>query len=284
MSVPSIALKSGYKIPAIAIGVYKTPANEATTLVHKALQVGYRHVDSAQFYQNEKECIDGIGEWLKEDPSHKREDVFFTTKIFDTDHGYENTKLAVQKSLDNMKSVSSYIDLILIHSPQSDKEKRLGSWKALQEFAEAGSVRSIGVSNYGVHHLKELYDWDGLKIEPSVNQVELHPWLMRNDIVGFSRSKGIVLEAYSPLVRGQKFDKDDKLIELSKKYQKSQAQILIRWSIQQGFVTLPKTSNPERLSSNFDVFNFELSEEDVDYLSNPDSYFVSSWDPTTYDK
>lgn len=285
MSVPSYTLKSGYKIPAIALGVYKTPLNEATKLVRSALNVGYRHIDCAQFYKNEKEVIGGIGEWIKENPdTNKRSDIFYTTKIFDHDHGYELTKAAVQRSLDNMKEVSSYLDLVLIHSPQSNEEKRLGSWRALQEFAEAGSIHTIGVSNYGIHHLEELYAWKGLKIEPAVNQVELHPWLMRNDLVHYCRSKGILLEAYSPMARGQKFDKDENVIKLSEKYNKSQAQIMIKWSLQQGFITLPKTSNPKRLASNFDVFSFELSKEDVDLLSQPESYYISGWDPTTYDK
>lgn len=280
-NVPAYALRSGYKIPAIALGVYKTPVNEAPKLVHSALNIGYRHIDCAQFYNNEKEVLQGVAEWINENPkTNKRSDVFYTTKIFDRNHGYELTKAAIQESLDNIKGISDYLDLVLIHSPQSNKEKRLGSYKALQEFAEAGFIHSIGVSNYGIHHLEELYAWEGLKIEPAVNQVELHPWLMRNELVKYCRNKGILLEAYSPLVRGQKFDKDENVMSLSKKYNKSQAQIMIRWSIQQGFVTLPKTSNPERLASNFDVFNFELSKEDVDLLSQPESYYISGWDPT----
>lgn len=285
MSVPYYTLKSGYNIPAIALGVYKTPVQEATNLVHKALQVGYRHIDCAQFYQNEKEVLDGVSEWINEDPiNNKREDVFYTTKIFDNDHGYESTKAAIQRSLNNISAISPYLDLVLIHSPQSNKEKRLGTWKALQEFAEAGSIHSIGVSNYGIHHLEELYSWDRMKIEPSVNQVELHPWLMRQDLVKYCRDKGITLEGYAPLVRGQKFDKDEALVELSKKYNKSQAQILIRWALQQGFVTLPKTSNPDRLASNFDVLGWNITQEDMDHLSQPESYHPSTWDPTTYDK
>ncbi|CCH42619.1 Aldo-keto reductase family 1 member [Wickerhamomyces ciferrii] len=288
MSVPSTyTLKSGYKIPSIAIGVFKTPVDEATAIVHKALQVGYRHIDSAQIYKNEKQSIDGIAKWIKENPeNNKREDVFFTTKIFNDDQGYELAKAAIERSLENIKDISSYIDLVLIHSPRTDKDRRLGTWKALQEYAKAGKIHTIGVSNFGARHLDELYAWEGFEIPPSINQVELHPWLLRENLVKYSNEKGIVLEAYAPLVRGQKFD-DPKLNELSKKYGKTPAQILIRWSLQKGFVTLPKTANLDRLASNLDVFNFELSQEDVDYLSDPESHYISSLlskdDPTEFE-
>lgn len=275
-------LKSGVKIPGIALGLYHISPQQATSIVSKALDIGYRGFDSAQIYQNEKQSIDGISEWLSKDSQNKREDIFFSTKLFDNVQGYDKTKRSVSRTLDKMKGInSSYIDQVLILSPQTNKEKRLETWKALQDLAKEGSIKSIGVANYGVHHLKELYEWDGLEIEPDVNQVELHPWLRRDELVKFCVEKGIKMEAYSPLAKGQKFE-NEKLTKLSKKYNKTQAQILIKWSLQMGYIPLPKTSNPERLVSNFDVWDFEIKDEDMEILNMPNSYFVTGWDPTTF--
>lgn len=275
-------LKSGVKIPGIALGLYHISPQKATSLVAKALDIGYRGFDSAQIYQNEKQSIDGIAQWLGKDAQNKREDVFFTTKLFDNVQGYDKTKRSVSRTLEKMKSIdSSYIDQVLILSPQTNKEKRLETWRALQSLAKEGCVRSIGVANYGIHHLEELYNWEGLEIEPDVNQVELHPWLRRNELVEFCTNKGVKMEAYSPLIKGRKFE-NEKLTKLSKKYNKTQAQILIRWSLQMGFIPLPKTSNLERLGSNFEVFDFEIKDEDMEILNLPSSYFVTGWDPTTF--
>lgn len=278
-----LILNDNNKIPVIALGVYLTPQNMTQSIVYHALKLGYRHIDCAQLYENEKECGKGIEQWINESPPlHKREKVFYVTKIFDSSHGYKEAKESLKKSFSKVEQLK-YIDMVLIHSPQSNKEKRLGTWKALQEAVKEGYVKSIGVSNYGVAHLKELLSWEGLKIKPVVNQIELNPWLMRKEIVDFCKSNDIVLEAYSPLTQGRKLE-DPQLIELSKKYKKSPAQILIRWSLQQGFVVLPKSSKKERAKENLNVFDFNIDADDMNMLSHPNSNEVFAiWDPVNYE-
>lgn len=261
-------LNNGVSIPVIALGVYKTGTNVARQVVYDALQAGYRHFDSAEIYGNEAEVGEGISKWLQ-DTGAKREEVFYTTKIYDSDQGYEKALKQIDVSLDRVKSLG-YIDLILIHTPLTNKEKRLGTWKALQEAVKAGKVKSIGVSNFGIQHLKELFEWDGYEIEPVVDQVELSPWLTRSELHEFANANNILLQAYSPLTRGVKFN-DPTLVKIAKKYNKSPAQILIRWSLQQGFNVLPKSENKQRLTQNLDVFDFELLDEDLAELTHPGS-------------
>lgn len=299
MSQPYIKLNNGLKIPQVGLGVYLASANTCSSIVTEALQIGYRHVDTAVFYRNEHEAASGILTFVNSkaaaagaaDKPITRKDCFFTTKIWESDHGYNACKKAIADEFAKVKELG-YIDLLLIHSPNvyegtlaERRETRLGTWKAMQEAVDEGIVKSIGVSNYGVHHIEELLAWKDLKIVPAVNQVELHPWLQRKELVDFCRSKGIELEAYSPLTRGQKLRDpvDPQLVEYGKKYNKSPAQILIRWSIQMGFITLPKSVHKERLIENFDVFDFELSKQDMESLGDKDAYGITGWDPTTSD-
>ncbi len=270
---------SGFSIPAVGFGVYETNPEETTTIVYEALKAGYRHIDTAQYYENEKESVAGILKWISEDPTNnKRSDIFYTTKLIVTSLEYEKAKVKIAESIELAKGIE-YIDLFLIHAPWGDKAQRLGAYKALQESVEAGKVKSIGVSNYGIHHLEELLKWDGLKIKPTINQMELTPWIQRNDLVKYSKEKNILLEAYSPLTRGKKFN-DPKLVEISKKYNKSPAQILIRWSLEKGFITLPKTATVSRLAENLDVFDFQLTKFEIDTLGDPEAHEVTVWDPS----
>lgn len=284
-------LSSGYSIPNIGLGVYLTAEDTASGIVKTALEIGYRHVDSAQIYRNERASCEGVLQFLESNPSVKRGDIFYTTKVWDVEHGYEKTKASIDKSVERLQGnghdptrTLGYIDLMLVHSPQSSKEKRLGTWKALQEAVAEGKIRSLGVSNYGAHHIDELLHWDGLTIKPAVNQIELHPWLQRRDLVEYCRKNGIAVEAYSPLTRGQRLTTDDQLQQYAAKYGKSTAQILVRWSLQAGFITLPKSIHKDRMQSNFDVLDFELSKEDFEGLGDKNEYGVTGWDPTTYDK
>lgn len=286
----NVKLNDGNSIPVIGLGVYQTEPDAAPTAVLDALNAGYRHVDSARFYNNERDTAEGVLKFLDSHPEVSRSSIFYTTKMFDADHGYELTKKAIAESLDKLTGESTaaqkdrtlkYIDLVLIHSPQSNRERRLGTWKALQEAVDAGQVKSIGVSNYGIPHLEELLGWEGLKIKPVLNQIELHPWLQRVELVDFMRSKDIVPEAYSPLTRGEKLN-DPNLVELAKKYNKSPAQVLVKWSIQAGFVTLPKSVQQARIKANIDVDDFELSKEDFEGLGDKKAYIVTAWDPTGY--
>jgi diketogulonate reductase-like aldo/keto reductase len=228
-----LPLNSGYEIPVLGYGVYQTPADIASDVVQHALKVGYRHVDSAVGYRNEAPSAEGIRK-----SGLPREDVFFTTKIPPMDLNYDNSKAHIENSL--KFTGLEYVDLYLIHSPYGGKENRIGAWKALVEGVDAGKIRSIGVSNYGVHHLDELEQYIKSTDEKegkgkggvlSVNQVELHPWLARKDIVEWCEKRGVVLQAYCPIVRATKND-DPLLLPLAKKYGKTSSQVLLRWSLQ----------------------------------------------------
>ena len=220
----------------------------------------------------------------------KRENIFYTTKIWDEDQGYEKATAAIDAALDKLSGHSKedqtsrnlgYIDLELIHDPLTNTKKRLGTWKALQESLKTGKIKSIGVSNYGIPHLEELLNWDGLVIKPAVNQIELHPWLQRRELVAYLRERNIVPVAYSPLTRGKRFD-DPKLVELAKRYNKSPAQILVKWSLQAGFVPLVKSVHLQRIKDNIDVDDFELSAEDFKKLGDKNENGYIIWDPTVH--
>lgn len=217
-----------------------------------------------------------------------REDVFFTTKVpvKGKPLGYDNVRGLVDTALTETKL--EYLDLVLIHWPYgAGSEGRKGAWRALAEAVEAGKVRSIGVSNFGVHHLNELESYiKELETERgpgkggviSVGQWEIHPWLTRPDIVSWCRERNIAVQAYCPIVRGQRFE-EPKVVELGKKHGKTPAQILLRWSLQSGHVPLVKSVTPSRIEENAGVFNFELTEEEVKDLAT-DEYSPCAWDPT----
>lgn len=272
-------LVTGYEIPVVGFGVYQTPPDvtEKTTL--KALEVGYRHVDSAKYYQNEAECANAI---------HKsgidRSKIFYTSKIPVPALGtYESAKKALEESLAAASNLG-YIDLMLIHAPYGGKEGRLGAWKALVEAQNAGKVRSIGVSNYGIRHLEELENYikNGGGGQIAVGQYELHPWCGRIDITEWLKRRGAVVQAYSPLVQATRMN-DPTLLGLAKKYNKTAAQVLLRWSLQKGFVPLPKSVTESRIVENGQVFDFELSKEDVDSLTT-DVHAPVCWDPANNSK
>lgn len=223
-------MNSGYEIPVLGYGVYQTPADIASEVVQHALKTGYRHVDSAVAYRNEQPSAEGI-----KASGLAREDVFFTTKIPPKDMRYDTAKQHIENTL--KITGFDYVDLYLLHSPYGD---RIGAWKALVEGVQAGKIRSIGVSNYGVHHLDELEAWIKETEEKegkgkggviSINQVELHPWLARPDIVDWCKKHNVLMQAYCPIVRATKND-DPLLQPLAKKYNKTPSQVLLRWSLQ----------------------------------------------------
>lgn len=280
-------LNNGTQIPVIGFGCYQIPAEKTKNAVYTALKDGYRHIDCAVMYRNEKEAAQGIAEFLKDHPDVHREDIWFTTKIADSEHGYEETKQSVERISQRVKEYIGHVDLVLIHSPLSNREKRLGTWKALQEYVQNPSnpvlhIRSLGVSNYGIFHLEELLNWDGLLVKPVVDQLEFHPWLPRLKLREYLVKNHILAEAYSPLTRGRKFD-DPALVEMEKKYKISKADILLKWSFLQGFVVLVKSENPERIKLNLNVLSanehgkVDLEEEIVTKLDMPDSNEVLTW-------
>ncbi|KAJ9293461.1 hypothetical protein DTO271G3_7726 [Paecilomyces variotii] len=266
-------LNSGYEIPVLGYGVYQTPADITEEVTKKAFKIGYRHVDSAQAYRNEKPC----GQAIKDSGLHRSE-IFFTTKISRQQMGYEKAKASIDASL--KEADVDYFDLILIHAPYGGKEARQGTWRALVEAQKEGKTRSIGVSNYGVHHLDELEEYinSGVGGKIDVGQYELHPWLPRPDIVSWLQKRNVVVEAYSPLTRAQRLE-EPVLLELSKKYNKTPGQILLRWSLQKGFVPLPKSVTPARIEENANIFDFQLTVDDMKALHTND-YSPTTWDPT----
>ncbi|KAH3674787.1 hypothetical protein WICMUC_002990 [Wickerhamomyces mucosus] len=275
-----LKLNSGYSIPTLGLGTWLLSRSEAPELVFQALKKGYRHIDTAILYDNEFEVSEGIAKWLKDDPiNNKREDIFYTSKLWDF-RSYEEAKQEIERALEAVEDNLGYIDLLLLHSPNVGPNGRRNAWKALQEVVATGKVKSIGISSWGIHHIEGLLEWDGLKIKPAVNQIELSPWLMRQEIVEHYKKLGIVLEAYSPLAHGGRLN-DPIVKAIAEKHGKTPAQILLRWSLQQGFVPLPKTSNIERLDNNLDVYDFELNDSEIENLNHPKSHDNTDWECTT---
>lgn len=276
-------LSSGYEIPVIGIGVYLVSVNTTSELVYQALKIGYRLIDTAQIYRNEHEVSIGVLKWINEDPANnKRKDVFIITKVWNSFHGLKKSSAALKYSVNKICLPGiDYIDLILIHSPTSTKQLRLETYSVLQTVVDSGYCRSIGVSNYSIDHLKELLDWKDLKYPPVVNQLEIHPWLMRIELVNFCSEHSILVQAYSPLTKSRKFN-DIQLNQISKKYEKSNAQVLLKWSVQNKLIPVVKTMQLDRLYSNFQLWDWKLSDEDMKALNHPKDYYVTGWDPTLY--
>jgi diketogulonate reductase-like aldo/keto reductase len=262
-------LNSGQEIPVLGLGVYQTPSGMATQEAVKfALKAGYRHIDTASLYGNEEDVRKGV-----RDSGVPREQVFVTTKLWNSDHGYDSAMSACDLSLRRLGL--GYIDLYLIHWPVP--ELRGETWRALVELQRRGSCRAIGVSNYTVRHLQELLD--SSEVVPAVNQVEFNPFLYQEELLRFCNSKGIQLEAYSPLTRGHKLD-NPVVRDIAQKHSKSPAQVMIRWSLQHGLVVIPKSSRPERIKENSEVFDFEISPAEMSRLDALSEDLRTDWDPT----
>lgn len=254
----SVKLNDGNDIPQIALGVYKAPNGQETEdAVIAALDAGYRHIDSAARYANEEACGRAVRQWM-EKTGTPREDLFITTKLWDADHGYEATFNALADSL--KKFGLDYFDLYLIHSPAGDEEKRLASWRALEAAQKLKLARSIGVSNFGAGHLEGLLEH--AEVTPAVNQVEVHPFCQRQDLVELCAKNGIKIEAYSPLARGNKLE-DETITKIAEKKGKTPAQILLNWNAARGNVVLPKSLTAHRIQSNMESFDFQLSQDEL---------------------
>ncbi|KAL3427913.1 aldo/keto reductase [Phlyctema vagabunda] len=274
----TIKLSNGIVMPRIHLGVYMTSGRECSNAVTYALKAGYKAIDSAEWYANEREVGSSISKFLAGNPGTKREDLWFTTKL-KTNSSYDATRKSIKESI--RKSGLGYLDLYLLHSPYGGKTKRLECWKAVEDAIEAGEVRCGGVSNYGVKHLEELLD-SKPRIRPVVNQIEFHPFNTRTDISLFCLDHNIIVEAYAPLARAMRM-KHPSVVELSKKYKCTPGQLLIRWSLQHGFVPLPKSIREERIVENGEVGHFEISDHDVKVLDACDENLITDWDPTDAD-
>jgi len=264
-----VKLNNGIEMPVFGLGVYQMVSGKETReAVLYALEIGYRLIDTASMYGNEKD----VGEAIRKS-GIPREQIFVTTKLWNSDHGYDNALSAFEKSLKRLGL--SYIDLYLIHWPVEDK--RIFTWKAFEKLLEQGKCRSIGVSNYMIQHLKELFE--NSKTPPAVNQVEFSPYLYLEDLLRFCNSHDIRLESYSPLTKRHKL-KDPKLVKIASDYSKTPAQILIRWALQKEVIVIPKSSNKKRISENASVFDFAISEEDMKKLDSFNQNLHTSWDPS----
>lgn len=253
----AVELNDGNSVPQIALGVYKAPDGaETEAAVIAALDAGYRHIDSAARYANEAAVGRGINKWLAAN-AKPRSDIFITSKLWDADHGYESTLKALDESL--TKFDLDYLDLYLIHSPSDDDHRRLESWRAMEFAKSSGKVRSIGVSNFGESHINHILTHGNAV--PAVNQIEVHPFLPRQNLVDLCQKHGIKIEAYSPLARGNKLE-DETVGAIAQKHGKTSAQVLLNWNASRGNVVLPKSLTPSRIESNAQIFDFALDDED----------------------
>lgn len=267
----TVTLHGGVEMPRLGIGMWRAGGGQvAAEVVRMALEVGYRLFDTAAMYGNE----DGVGRGIATSDV-PRDDIFVTTKVWNTDQGYDSTLRAFEASRERLGLDT--VDLYLVHWPVPDR--RLDTWRAMERLHDEGACRAIGVSNYLVEHLEEVLAFGS--VPPAVNQIELHPYnhASRRDVVDFCREHGIVVEAYSPLTRGRRFD-DPPLAAIAREHGRSPAQVLIRWGLQHGFVEIPKSSHPGRMRENADVFGFELTDAEMATLDARDEALAVSWDPT----
>lgn len=255
----SFELYNGVHMPYFGLGVYQSKdGSEVINAVKAALNHGYRHIDTAAIYHNEE----GVGTGIKES-NVDRKDVFLVSKVWNTDQGYDTTLKAFDASLKRLGT--DYLDLYLIHWPKGELSKE--TWKALEQLYKEKRVRAIGVSNFLKHQLEDLLT--SVEIVPMVNQMEFHPYLVQQDLVDFCNEKGIQYEAWSPLMQGNIFDLDI-MKKMADNYNKTIAQIVLRWDLQKGVVTIPKSSQKERIISNANIFDFELTNEDIQALDKLD--------------
>jgi diketogulonate reductase-like aldo/keto reductase len=260
-------LNNGVQMPILGLGTWQITGKKVDGVIQSAVGIGYSHIDTAAAYHNET----GIGKALKRS-GVAREDIFITTKLWNSDHGYHKTIAACEKSLQNLGL--SHVDLYLIHWPVGNAY--VETWTAMEELLASGKCRAIGVSNFTVRHLETLLKQSS--IVPTVNQVEFSPYLYQKELFDYCNSKKIQMEAYSPLTRGNKLD-NPALSVIADKYGKSAAQVLIRWSLQSGLVVIPKASSLKHLRENAAVFDFELSDEDMKTLNSFDEKLHICWNP-----
>lgn len=254
---PRILLNNGQTVPQLGLGVYKVGQDIGVDLVRTALDLGYRRIDTAALYDNEAEVGAGVRQ-----SGLDREDIFVTTKIWNDRHGFDNATEAIDEALARLNI--GYIDMLLIHWPCPKQNLFVETWAALEKALEVGKVHGIGVSNFNPHHLDTLIA--ASNVIPALNQVELHPALQQGELRAYDANQGIATEAWSPLGRGR-FGEVPSLLEIAGNHGKSVAQVILRWHIQLGNLVIPKSSNPDRLAENIDVFDFELSQTEMNAVA-----------------
>ncbi|MCA0984981.1 aldo/keto reductase [Halobacillus yeomjeoni] len=257
----TMMLHNKVEMPQLGFGVWQVEEGEAVPAVTKAIETGYRSIDTAMIYGNEEQ----VGEAIRESEI-KREELFITTKVWNSDQGFENTIQALETSLDKLGL--DYVDLYLIHWPTPEFDEYVETYKALEQLQKDGKVKAIGVCNFDVDHLQRLLD--ECEVKPAVNQVECHPYLAQNELKDFCRQHGIYVEAWSPLMQGGEVLQNDTIQSIAKKHGKTPAQVVIRWHLQNDTIVIPKSVTPSRIEENFNVFDFELTHEDMDAINQLD--------------
>lgn len=256
-----ITLNNGLKMPQLGFGVWQVPDEKVTSVVSKALEVGYHSIDTAKVYDNER----GVGKALAQSDV-PREEMFITTKVWNTDQGYENTIKAFDASLERLGL--DYVDLYLIHWPTPEFDEYVETYKALEKLYSDGRVKAIGVCNFNIEHLQRLLD--ECDVKPVLNQVECHPYFQQNELKEFCQKHDIFVEAWSPLNQGGAVLNDEVVKQLAVQYGKTPAQVIIRWHLQSNTIVIPKSVTPSRIEENFKVFDFELSQEDMKKIEGID--------------
>ena len=253
LNTPHLTLSDGNTMPQLGLGVYKVEAEEAVRVVHDGLEVGYRLIDTATMYGNEPE----VGQAMRTS-GVDRKDIFLTTKFWMNDLGYDNTRDACRRSLDSMGL--DYLDMYLIHWPAPKRDLYTESWRAMEDLRDEGLIRSIGVCNFHTHHLERVFAM--ARYMPTLNQVEIHPWLTQEPLIEFHHKHQVMTQAWSPLARGQILD-EPTLVAMAESVGKSVSQVIIRWHLQRGYSVIPKSTKKERMAENADVFAFTLSDEQM---------------------
>ncbi|MEU4112594.1 aldo/keto reductase [Streptomyces sp. NPDC027717] len=271
MTIPNVTLNNGVQMPQLGFGVFQVPDDETSAAVGHALRAGYRSIDTAAIYGNER----GTGRAIAES-GIAREELFVTTKLWNDDQGHDSTLAAFDASLDKLGL--DHVDLYLVHWPTPARDRYLDTWRALERILEQGRARAIGVSNFQVPHLRRLMDHTG--IVPAVNQIELHPALQQAELRAFHAEHGIVTEAWSPLAQGAVLG-DEAIVAAARRHGVSPAQVVIRWHLQIDNVVIPKSVTPERIRQNLDVFGFRLSDDELDAIAALDRGLRTGPDPDT---
>ncbi|HEX4250856.1 MAG TPA: aldo/keto reductase [Pseudonocardia sp.] len=270
--VPNIRLNNGVEIPQFGSGVFQVPPAETKQAVLRAFDAGYRHIDTAQMYRNEE----GVGQAIAES-SLSRDEIFVTTKLNNGGHGYESAISALDESLGKLQL--DHVDLYLIHWPLPHLDRYVDSWKGFEKLLADGRARSIGVSNFEVSHLQRLAKETGTV--PAVNQIELHPNFTQTELREYHAEHGIATEAWAPIAQGRVLD-DPTLAAIAERHGRSVAQVVLRWHVQIGNIVFPKSVNPDRMRENINVFDFELSADEVAAIEALDTGKRNGPDPETF--
>jgi 2,5-diketo-D-gluconate reductase A len=272
-AVPNVRLNSGVDIPQLGFGVFQIKPRDTVEAVSTALEIGYRHFDTAEMYGNEKE----VGQAIVRSGIDRTE-VFVTSKLNNNKHTFDDALRAFDQTLAALDM--EHIDLFLIHWPLPTVNNFVERWKALERVYAEGRARSIGVSNFEDHHLQRLFE--ETEIVPAVNQVELHPYLAQNELLAFDAEHGIATEAWAPLVQGAVLD-DETVLDVARTYGKTAAQVVLRWHVQRSSIVFPKSVTPMRMQENFEIFDFELSDADMKRVSALDRHGRTGPEPDTFD-